>query len=319
MTCAASMGVKAKFLTTADGASPNASAPWYTWSSSSNRHEFHAESFAKRGRILQKQGITGSRSRLMDRTRVGSYLVGGSVSMNVNPFQLDTWLPRILGAAESTDVFDLAETVPHFGMLIDRVADIFEYKYCRVDRAVISGRASLDDSQPEVIHLGMEMLGFDENTSQSWPSPEPALEYTDSNNRPYILADAVLTIDGTTYQLMDFALMVDNHLIPRWTNSLIPTSICASDRTVRFRTTNPFTSTELALYTTKAENTTGFTVTMVFTNGTVSTTITLRSVQWAQESPVVGGRGEIPLQLNMQAFATDASTLEITVTNDSAS
>ena len=89
--------------------------------------EFISESFVENEERVDSEGIRGTRSRHGERVHAGLRRVGGSIVLNPSPGELDTLLPYILGAAESTDSFAVADTLPDFQLMIDRVAKVFTY------------------------------------------------------------------------------------------------------------------------------------------------------------------------------------------------
>ena len=303
MTC--SQGSQAKLLVDVDT----------TFDASSERYQFLYETMKKSVRIVGARGITGTRSQSVERTRLGSYQVGGRLSMEANSGDLDKWLPRILGAAESTDSFALAESLPTFYMLFDKVGGVLRYDACYVNRAIFRSQAGPGDDEEELVEMILEIMAKDEDPDQAWPGTAPALPTT-ANRAPYILSDGVLTI-GSAYSIKNFVLVIDNHLQPRWTNSLTATEICPADRTVMLRTTNPFTTTEFAAFYDLSTSPDGAAATLVFTNGDYSTTFTMAGLQWADNSPNVRGKTEIPLVLDFYARMKSTSR-ELVVTNVSA-
>jgi hypothetical protein len=86
---------------------------------------------------------------------------------------------------------------------------------------------------------------------------------------------------------------------------------------VILRTTNPFTATEFSGLYNNADAKAGVAATLVFTNGDYSTTFTMAGLQWADTTPVVKGKQEIPLFLDFQA-RMKGTDREIVVTNVSA-
>ena len=108
-------------------------------------------------------------------------------------------------------------------------------------------------------------------------------------------------------------LVIDNSLNARFTNSLSATSITPQDRVITLKTTNPFTSDEVDLY---GQSNAGAAGSLVFTNGGMSTTFTFATLQVPDVSPIVGGKQEIPLVLEMTARMS-GSTRELVVTHDS--
>src|SRR5262245_2113866 len=62
---------------------------------------FVNESIVKRGRIVERTGLRGTRSHAADDTRLGPYSVSGQLVLEPTPEDLAIWLPRILGGAPS--------------------------------------------------------------------------------------------------------------------------------------------------------------------------------------------------------------------------
>ena len=106
--------------------------------SGSFRYEFVSESLARRQSHVESFGIRGTRSRAADRVRIARERITGQIVLYPTPVELDQWLPRILGAAEASDVFALAEGLPEFGVLLERATKRFVYTGCRVAKAVFS-------------------------------------------------------------------------------------------------------------------------------------------------------------------------------------
>lgn len=271
---------------------------------SSEPYEFVSESLRKQGEILDTSGIRGTRSHVAERTREGSDTVSGSITMHVSPAMLDALLPRILGAPENLDVFDLAETIPEFHIMIDRVAKVFTYEGCRVSKATFKGAAG------GLIELVLDVVGKTETVGNAGTFPVLSMPV----DPPYVFSDGVLTLQAAQRTFMDFELTIDNALKSRFANSRTATDISPEDRVATFRCTNPFTADEADLY---GQALAGAAASLVFTNGSYSTTFSFAALQFPDQSPVVGGKGEIPLQLEGIARKTGA-TAELTVTHDSA-
>lgn len=283
---------------------PGAAA--HTFDSSSERYEILSESLVKRGTIIDTNGIRGTRSHASARTRAGIYEVGGTIVMPVSPLMLDLWLPRILGANESTDTFALAETLQPFGVLVNRVGGLFEYTDCYVGRATFRGQ------QGSGITLELDIRGATEVTGTAAPSV--ALSHA-SNNAPYQFYEAVFNLFGGARVTTEWELVIDNMLDVRFANSQSATNIQPSDRIITQRTRHPFTSTEMsALYGLAAAGATGSTV---ITMGGMSTTFTFAILQSPDNSPSIQGKTEIPLAIECVARET-SGTKELVVTHDSA-
>lgn len=285
-----------------------AAAP-HTFDTNSERWEFYAENIQKRGTIVNPPTIRGTRSPCSARSRSGPYTVGGQIHFPVSPVWLDSWLPRILGAAEVSDVFDVAETIPAFGILLSRIAETFQYTSCYVNRAVF--RPQPMGEMKTIITATLDIIGTAEITGTS--APNVTLDCSSAAYQPYLFSDTTITLLGTARQALDFVLVIDNHLDARFTNSLTATSITPTNRTVVLRTTNPFTSDELDLYDQDVDGDDGQ---MVWTNENMSATWDFPNLQVPPESPTVTGKQEIPLYLTHTARRTTSDT-EVTVTNDS--
>ena len=297
----------------------------HTFDDDSEFYDFLYEDIAKRGSIVDPDSITGTRSKWAAFTRESAYLVGGKLATNTSQYDLDLWLPRILGAAESpADNFALSESLPAFGILIDRVGDVFEYEDCYVNRGIWRGRAGPGDGRVQFVEQIVEVLGKDEDATTAWPGTLTVADdlITATNRSPYGCADATLTIGGTPYGMKSFVIMVDNHLQPRWvTGGLTPAAICPAGRTIMLRAVLPFTAADdavAALYA-HANQLTGVAATLVFTSSANhSTTFTFTSLQWTHNSPTVPGKQEITATFDFIARKTAAGTDELVVTNENA-
>jgi hypothetical protein len=272
--------------------------------SSSEPYEFVSEKLRKQGQILDTSGIRGTRSHASERTREGTYEVSGSITLHASPAMLDNLLPRILGAAESTDTFDLAETIPEFQVMVDRVAKVFTYQGCKIDRATFRGSAG------GLVELSLDILGKTESVGNAGTFPSLTLP----TDPPYVMQDGVLTLLASARKFTDFEIVIDNALASRFSNSQTATDISPTDRIVTFRCSNPYTSDETDLY---EQALAGAAATLVFTNGGYSTTFSFATLQFPDLSPVVAGKGEIPLTLEGIARKS-GSTAELIVTHDSA-
>ena len=283
------------------------SAP-HTFDASSEPYDFLYESMQKTPRIIGGTGIRGTREQSQERTQYGAYTVGGRIAMNIDKLMLDLWLPRILGANESVDVFALAESLPSFGVLIDRVTQTFEYKDCVVDKAIIHGKAGPGNGDPDLLELILEIVGKDEATGTSYPSLTLS---TDSDSRPYVHHQGVFTFASAAREIKEFWLLIDNHIQPRWVNSQTATALCPRDRSIVFRGIAPYDSGSSNLY---AQAITGAAGTIVWTGSGVTLTFTFGCLQAPIQSPVVRGKTEIDMEINLIARKT-GSTASLSVTN----
>jgi hypothetical protein len=292
MTQPASMGSQSRL---------SMAAPGTTIASYTEPHEFVSERLVKQLTILDTGGIRGTRSHPAERTRDGTYSVQGIINYHCSKGLLDLLLPRILGAG-SSPTYTLAETIPFFDVLVERIADRFVYGNCKVNRAVFKARAS------GLVELALELIGETETVSSTaFPAVAPP---TDA---PYVWQDCVVTLNAAARVVTEFELSVDNHLEARFSNSQTATDLYPTDRTVHLACSVPFTGDTTDLY---GANTGGAAAaSLVFTNGAHSLTFSLAQVQFADQSPHVAGKGEILLRLAGTAKKS-GSTSEIVVTNN---
>jgi hypothetical protein len=303
MTCA--QGAMARMYVE-PGAAP------HTFDSSSETYEFLYENLQKHGRQIAANGIRGTRSAPSERVAVGAYEVRGRVAMNVSPLDLDLWLPRILGEAENANVFALAETLPSFGVLMDRVTETFEYTDCVVDRALFHGKAREGDDEPDLLELALDIVGTTEVLGTN--APVVALGSA-AGNGVYTMSQSVFTLASGTRQVKEFWLFIDNHIQQRWASgSTTATALCPRDRTVGLRLRVPFDET--ALYEVANSGLLSCTLAITLQSG-ISTTFNFGALQAPANSPVVRGKTEIDLIVDFTARSVGV-TRELSITNDSA-
>src|SRR5262245_24179573 len=188
---------------------------------------FVNESIVKRGVIVQRSGLRGSRAQQSSDTRVGPYTVGGRLVLEPTPEDLAIWLPRILGAAPSGTTYNLAETLPSFTLSVDRVAKVFTYAGCKVNRALLQG------TQGGLLRLSLDLVAQSETVAAAgtFPSLSPSI------SQPYIFSDLALTLAATAREVREFALSIDNHLITdRFMNSLVIVNAPEGDRSIALST-----------------------------------------------------------------------------------
>lgn len=275
----------------------------------STQLEFLSEELRYTESQAYNNGIRGTRSRVAERCRIAQGVVSGSIVLHPTPVELDTLFYLILGTIESTDSFVLAETIPEFGVLIERITRRFVYTGCRVSRATFSG------TQGQPITLRLDIEGETEViTNTSWPGTIPAID----SGSPYIFSDTTfsLSADASAAEVRSFEITIDNGLITdRFMNSVTRTTIPSADRIVSLSMTVPYTADEVDLHKQALAGAGG---SLTLTNGATSTVFTFGNLKTDPAvSPVIGSRGsEILLGLQMRAYKT-GSTMELAVTHDS--
>jgi hypothetical protein len=275
----------------------------HTFDTSSEPYEFLTESIAKSATHLDTDGIRGTRSHSKEVVREGIYTVAGTITMNPSPADLDLLLPRILGAAASGDTFALAETLPAFGVLVDRVAERFQYTDCYVNRATFRSQAG------GLLELSLDILGKTEVKGTSYPSITLGVTAADA---PFVHQDAVVTLAAGAEECLSIEIVIDNVLDARFANSQTAGSITPQDRIITCNLVMPYTSDETSLY---SQAVGGIAATIKYTNGDISTLFTFGILQTPDNSPTVPGKSEITLPLAMVARKS-GTTEALVVTND---
>lgn len=298
-----SQGAQAK-LCFEPGSSP------HTFDTSSEPYEFESESLVGKQTILPNEGIRGTRSEHSIRTRFGERSVSGQIVMYPSPNDLNLLLPRILGANENTDVFALAETLQAFGVMVDRVAKVWSFSDCYVNKATFSGSAG------QKIKLVLDIIGFDYSIGNAGTFPALTLAVA-AADQPYTMSDAVFTLAGSARVTKSFELVIDNVLEARRSNSLAITSLTPQSRKITLKTVHPYTSAETDLVEQALYGASGTLVLTPIGGGMsgVATTFTFGTLQCPSETPSVPGKQAIDLTLNMEARMT-VTTRELVVTHD---
>lgn len=273
----------------------------HTFDASSQRFEVATSSVKKTGEVFDGMGLLGTRERREDRSRAGRIRVGGTLGFDLSPRTLDFFLKYILGAAEATDTFNVADALVGFDMLEDAFgtgSSAIKYGELYVNRFSLPLRG-------EILRMNLDVIGKTVTTGQSFTSA--ALGSTAGVDSLYTFYDTTSGITirsgSGTIEVEEGELVIDNALDVKFRNSQTATSIRATDRIVSLVTNIPLTSTTLSTY---FGDKTAADATIVLANGAVTTTITLFNLKVPDEGPQVGGKGEVPLILRGVARA-DAS------------
>lgn len=275
---------------------------------SSNWFDFVSHTLGKKSTIMDTNSIMGTRSHNVERTRAGLDDVSGQIVLYPSPESLDYWIPHILGAAEgASDVFSLAETLITFYILADNVDDVYLFSDCYINTATFRGTTGSN-----FVELTLDIIAKTRTNGQSWPAALTSAGIpTGSNSRPYVFTDGVLTLQSGAREFTDFELILDNALNVDFRNSTTATDIDPGDRVVTLNANVPAISDNSALVDQANDGAAG---TLVFTNGSFSTTFTFGALQSPQNDPAISGKGPIPYNLSMVARKT-GSTDELEITN----
>lgn len=257
--------------------------------------EFLSESITITEERVNSAGIRGTRSHASERTRAGRVRVGGQIQFEASRLLLDRLLPAALGTAESSNVFDVAETLPDLYLLIDKRTDIVRINEAKIGRIEFSGR------QGEPLRVTVDIEAESATTGQTWPEsvyPERSL--------PYLFTDlGDVTIEGESRDPAEVRVTVDNALdAETYLNSRYrDETITATDRIV---TASVTVLAETANADLAATTTTGVAVSLVFTHAEEASsvlTIALGRVSFAPATPVIDGKGTKLMRLEGQSRA----------------
>jgi hypothetical protein len=270
---------------------------------------FVSESIVKRGMIVERTGLRGTRSHQANDARLGPYTVSGQLVLEPTPQDLAIWLPRILGSVDGA-TYSLEESLPSFTLVIDRVAKVFTYAGCKVNRATLSG------TQGGLLRLALDLVAQSETIAAA--GTFPAL--TPSIAPPYIFSDLELTLASAVREVREFELAIDNSLVTdRFMNSLTIVNAPEGDRIVTLRTVHAWAAETAALY---AQALAGAAGVLKLTNALggspptgYQTTFNFATLQVPDRSPNIPGRSELLLNLEMIARRV-GTTPELSVTHD---
>lgn len=264
-----------------DASSPSGTSPTFEFVSSTlKRTDEHAYG----------RGIRGTRSRHKSRARIVKSRVSGDLTMEPSATEIDLLLPWILGGTTSAGVTALAETIPTRYVEIDKVTKVFTYAGC------VCGRATLTANSGTPIQWAMSVDGQSETEGNAGSFQGAALP-TDNF---FVTSDVVFKWGGTSYNFGSLALEIDNVIdAERFLNSTTRGQIVPQDRAVTINLTQPYTSTNEALYDLAIA---GAAVQIVITDGTTTYTIDADNAKVAAVGHDVGGKTEIMQGLTIHLF-----------------
>lgn len=275
-----------------------------SWSGSSYGMIPAGETIARQGRILERNGLRGTRSHVADDARQGPYSVAGALQLEPTPDDLVFLLPWILGGSPTGTTYPLADTLPSFSLQIDRIAGVFTYAGCKVRRATFRG------AKGGKVNLSLELAAQSETAGAAGSFALPAVAASQVKG-PYILGgDTSLVLNGVAREVAEFELVIDNGLVTdRFMNNLTVVSLPENDRQIALHTSHAYASQNVDLYNQALAGAAG---TLILTNGGSSTAFSFGTLQVPAQSPTASSRAEIMLRLEMAARKT-GSTLELTV------
>lgn len=268
------------------------------------RYEFLSTTLAARTTIVQSGGIRGTRSKYSHRVRKASEAVNGNIVMNPSATEIDLLLPRILGGSTAGGVTTVADALTAFYICVDKVSKVCEYDGCVVSRAVFSG------SPGQPLQLSLDIEGTSETEAAAGTFPALSI---DTDNM-FVFSDLTFKLPTTSIPISSFSLTIDNALeTNRFLNSLTRTEIPALDRSVTVDVSMPYTTDNMAYYT-SAKAATAQVGALVMADGSSTYTVALPALQANASGPDVPSKAaELMLSLSFEALRTAAAT-EVTFT-----
>ncbi len=252
-------------------------------------YDFLSASIGVNEQIADTNGMRGSLSHDVGRSRPGNVAVGGQFKFEPNVVEmplLNTWA---MGGAAST----LSNTALVYGVIADKIAAINNYASTAVNRATWYG------SQGEPLSLMLDVIALDEGTT-TWGSPTARNDATG----PWMFQELALTIASSTYYTRSFSLTLDNHIDNgRRFNSRTLISLVRTDRTVTLAIDLPDGDSD-AVYNSGSA---GVSIVGVFTNGANVLRITMPKVVFGRSPITIPGRTELMLPIQGQAMSTGAT------------
>ncbi len=269
------------------------------------RFDFMRSTMARRGSLLNGNGLRGTREEDISRIRSNLYRVGGSISFEPNAAELALLLPWILGGTPVGTAYPLDDALTTRAIAALVGVRTLLWLGCGVDRATFRA------SQGEPLSLDLDIVGQTESIGTN-TNAYPAATI-DTATGPFIFTDLVFVLSSTTYQAKDFELTIDNSLDKeRFFNSPTLVSVVPTQRSISLRATMPY-GDAVALYNAGEA---GVAVTATFTNGACSILFTMPAVAFPTLGPSIPGRSELMISIEGNAYHS-SSTNSLVVTLDS--
>lgn len=268
--------------------------------------EFTSENLKVNQKLENVGGTRGTLEEWDHNTVETERFTDGPIEFNPTPAALDIVLPLITGDTLEDDTTAMLPTfpIPDFYVTVDRHTKVFTYDHLKVGKMTVSAAVA------GPMKMVLDLLGFDETTANAGTFPA----ITPAEQRPYIMSDAVATVGGTEYPFKNFSLVLDNMLEREHYNSVLPTRINQTGRTVTWNLELP-AGDAIALNGASAASPVAVQVT--FTNGTKSIKFRSEKVRAPKDTPVIGStKGAVMLRWVGTARITAAEPDILKITHD---
>lgn len=239
----------------------------------------------KQASHIDASGLRGNLDHRSERVRAGLINIGGTIVFEPSPEDLALIFPWVFGQAASGTTYSLAQTLATRYVAVDKVAKVYTYAGCCVNRMTLEGQ------QGAPMRLTLDILGKTETEGNA--GSLTGLSYT--NTAPFTLYDTTLTMVSSARNCSRWTLTIDNNLEGSFYNSQTISRITPRDRTITFSCDTPWTSSETDLYN---QAVAGTAATLALAFDAYSLSFAFAKLQVPAEGPTIGGRNEIPLTLN---------------------
>ncbi len=286
--------------------------PQHATSLATRQFEFQSCTLNRQQNLIRSHGIRGQRAPIGDFTQEGTSSVSGRIVLMPRPDDLDFLLPYILGGAEASDVFDLAETLPQLVATVDKDLMVETYRGIKVAQAILRSQ----QGQPLTLELHLEGQTKDNSAAAG---TFPSIGSTLSEKLPYVHHHASWTFDGTDIPINDLVLTIDNGLeLDHFNNSQSRVRLPEGEPSVTLAFTTPH-SADFADHLREIAAAGVSAAQLSYDNGTDRLTVDFGRLQ-KPETPVdIRGKKSIQPQVTLQAYedlAGERPMIRFTNTNE---
>ena len=221
-------------------------SPTLTAAHTTQRFQFLSATLGLRERLIDANGITGDRSRDVERIRGGLQHVNGQIVMEPTAVEWASLLDWVMDGTHSGSglvTYVLGLTAAQMFVEIDKIINVPLYDKVAVNKMTIQG------NQGEALRVTFDLIGATQtlNAANSFPN----LSF-DRTSAPFVFMDAGVTgivINGVDCTPKSWTFTLDNHLdVERFFTSITLTQPVALDRTTTLSMQIPFDSVQSALY-----------------------------------------------------------------------
>lgn len=232
--------------------------------------------------------MCGTPDHVAARVVPGMEIVRVTLLLAPTPGELDVIVP-LLGTTESpADTFDPVDAgPPAFPLLLKRNSDkVHAHSGSRINKAVFRSQAGL---HPLTLELEIFSLTWSEGSTFNPAAVTPDFSYTHT--------DGALTIDdyGADRNPSAFAWALDNHLAPRFNNSVTADTLGFFQRTLHIGCNLPYDHVHddiLTTFTTAATRHEGVALSMSYDRGGKQLQFSHDNVKWEARPPKILNKAE---------------------------